>query len=67
MKDIIYKAIPVEERKPEWASIHVVLLDGRIEMMAQWRPPGEWFTLGMGSAANIESKRKCVTHWLERQ
>lgn len=71
MSEIFYKAIDVNERLPkEYATIHVILLDGRLPMMAQWRPSengGEWWSLGMSQATKIEEKKKCVTHWLERQ
>jgi hypothetical protein len=54
----------------EYASIHTILLNGRIPMTAQWRPcegsakgngVGEWWTMGMGQAKKIE---KGVTHYL---
>lgn len=66
----IYIPISVDERLPKsFATIHVVLLDGRLPMMAQWRPGlnsnGEWWTLGMSNGSHIEENKKCVTHWLE--
>lgn len=69
--------VPVGEAKIlEYGSIHCILIDGRIQMIAQWRPcdgseagngVGQWWTLGMSQATHIESKKKCVTHFLSRQ
>lgn len=68
-KEIIFKAIPVEDRQPEQlASIHFVLLDGRLPMMAQYNPQG-WCYLS-GIPATEPPKLiggKGVSHWLERQ
>lgn len=64
-KKIISNIIPVDEKKPGWAQIVPILIDGRLPMVAQWRPPGEWWTLGMANASKIEAKKKCVTHWIE--
>lgn len=68
-KEIIFKAIPVSERQPkETASIHVVLIDGRLPIMAQFNPQG-WCYLS-GIPAKEEPKLvggKGVSHWLERQ
>jgi hypothetical protein len=61
-QEIIFKAIPVTERQPEnYGSIHHVLLDGRLPLMAQYNPGG-WHYVGgqrIGGSG--------VTHWLERQ
>jgi hypothetical protein len=40
-KPILYQAVPMSQRSPgpnAYAMIYCVLLDGRIQMMAQWRP-----------------------------
>lgn len=62
----IYVPIPVEQRLPPNAWIGVVLINGRLPMMAQLRPHfgggHQWFTLGMAQAKEIP---KGVTHWLE--
>lgn len=64
-EEIIYKPIRCEERLPkDYATIHIVLVDGRIPMMAQFRPDKEWWTLGMSNAKRLD---KGVTHWLEVQ
>lgn len=67
---ILYKAIPVSERLPAGIretgpKIVPVLIDGRMEMMAQCVGFGEgkdWRTLGLGTMDYIQP-----THWLERQ
>lgn len=68
-KEITFKAIPVEDRQPkDFASIHFVLLDGRLPMMAQYNPQG-WCYLS-GIPATEPPKLiggKGVSHWLERQ
>lgn len=66
--DLVFLAIKVEKELPTYPSIVVVLIDGRIPMMAQIRPSDngpEWWTLGMANATRIEEKKKCVTHWLK--
>ena len=66
--DLVYLPIKVEDDLPSFPQIVVVLIDGRIPMMAQIRPSEngpEWWTLGMADAKRIEEKKKCVTHWLK--
>lgn len=69
MTGIIFKAIPISERQPtEMASIHFVLIDGRLPLMAQYNPQG-WCYLS-GIPATEPPKLiggKGVSHWLERQ
>ena len=65
---MIFKAIKVEDELPEYPQIVTVLLDGRLQMMAQIRPSGTgpvWWSLGGPNAYMIEEKKKCVTHWLK--
>lgn len=67
-QDLAFLAIKVEDELPPYPQIVVVLIDGRIPMMAQIRPSGngpEWWTLGMANATKIEEKKKCVSHWLK--
>lgn len=60
--NILWEQVPIDQTDElGWAQIYVVLADGRIPMMAQWRPPGEWWTLGMSQATKIE---KGLTHFL---
>lgn len=76
-KEIIYKAISVDERLPEnYATIHFILIDSRLPMIAQWRPCdgsvkgngiGQWWSMGLSKGKHIEQNNKCVTHWLELQ
>jgi hypothetical protein len=67
-EEIIFKAIPVNERPPQFYSIHFVLLGGRIPMMAQYNPQG-WCYLSEIPAKEppklIEGSG--VSHWLEFQ
>ena len=68
--EIVYVAVDVEKELPPYPQIVVVLLDGRIPMMAQIRPSEnghEWWTLGMSQATRLEENKKCVTHWLKRK
>lgn len=68
MKEITFKAIPTTERQPELYSIHFVLIDGRLPLMAQYNPQG-WCYLS-GIPATEPPKvigGKGVSHWLERQ
>ncbi len=67
--EIVFKAIPVTERQPsEFFSIHFVLLNGRLPMMAQYNPQG-WCYLQEIPAQEPPKLigGKGVTHWLERQ
>lgn len=67
-KEIIFKAVPVTERQPNYFEIHMVLLDGRLPMMAQYNPQGWCYLSGIPAKAPpklIEGKG--VSHWLERQ
>lgn len=67
----IYVAIDVMKIKDqEYGSIHIILVGGRIPMMAQWRPcdgsvrgngVGKWFSMGMSQAKELP---KGVTHFL---
>lgn len=66
---ITFKAIPVKDRQPEqFYSIHFVLLDGRLPMMAQYNPQG-WCYLQSIPAREAPKVigGKGVSHWLERQ
>jgi hypothetical protein len=67
----IFVPVCVDLRLPKsFATIHIVLLDGRLPMITQWRPStngGEWWTLGMANATRMDEKKKCVTHWLEEK
>jgi len=68
-QEIIFKAIPVKERQPkEFGQIYTVLIDGRLEMMAQYNPQG-WCHLSGIPATNPPKLigGKGVSHWLERQ
>jgi hypothetical protein len=66
-----YKCVSVDEIKhQEYATIFIVLIGGKIPMMAQWRPCegsergngiGKWFSMGMSEAKEIP---KGVTHFL---
>lgn len=68
MNEIIFKAIPVTERQPELCSIHFVLLDGRLPMMAQYNPQGWCYLSGIPATKAPEViGGKGVSHWLERQ
>lgn len=69
-KQKVFIPVSVEDELPSFPQIVVVLIDGRIPMMAQIRPSDdgpEWWTLGMSNATKIEEKKKCVTHWLKQQ
>lgn len=68
-KEIIFKAVPVNERPPkEFGQIHVVLIDGRLAMMAQYNPQG-WCYLSEVPATKKPQLigGNWVSHWLERQ
>jgi len=67
--EIIFKAIPTSERQPaQMSSIHVVLIDGRLPMMAQYNPQGWCYLSGIPATKAPEViGGKGVSHWLERQ
>ena len=66
----VFIPVSAEDELPPFPQIVIVLIDGRIPMMAQIRPSEnghEWWTLGMNQAHKIEANKKCVTHWLKDQ
>lgn len=66
--ELAFLAVKVEDELPPYPQIVVILIDGRIPMMAQIRPSDngpEWWSLGMSTAHKIEENKKCVTHWLK--
>lgn len=68
-QEIIFKAVPASERQPkEFGTVHVVLIDARLTMMAQFNPQG-WCYLSGIPAKNPPQLigGKGVSHWLERQ
>jgi hypothetical protein len=68
-KEIIYKAIPTSERQPEgFSTIHIVLIDGRLPIMAQYNPQGWCYLSGIPATKEPQViGGKGVSHWLERQ
>lgn len=68
-QEIIFNAIPTSKRQPkEFGTIHMVLLDGRLPMMAQFNPQGWCYLSGIPATKVPEViGGKEVSHWLERQ
>lgn len=69
MENITFNAVHVKDRQPEqFYSIHFVLIDGRLPLMAQYNPQGWCYLSGIPAKEPpklIEGKG--VSHWLERQ
>jgi len=64
MTEIIFRAVPIDERSPEPLSVHHVLIDSRLPMVAIYRNHiDKWWSLGFSEAKPLD---KGLTHWLER-